>query len=94
MLLKIPIKKITWIIASSCKKDNEQKYCLYKRCNCIILFLTCLVAVLSYYILYRIIELDHFKLCCTLKAAAIAFTIYAVYELWFGSDYDMKKNKK
>lgn len=92
MILKMPVKRITWWLAKHCRTEERSRYVFYKRCNSVLFILTAVVAVYSYYVLYRLIALDHFKWCCTLKAAAIAMAIYAVYELWFGSDYENWKD--
>lgn len=81
--LKRPIKVWNWKLA---KGD----YCRYRRLNMVIFLLVMAVAVSSYYILYRLVNLDHFKLCCTLKAGAMAVAIYAVYEQWTCSSFSAK----
>ena len=92
MLLKIPVKKFTWKLAERHSWCDEDCYVRYKRYNSVLFFLIALVAVAIYYILYRVVELDHFKLCCTLKAGAMAIALYAVYEQWVGSSGSQNKN--
>ena len=77
-ILKKPIKK--WNRKRAGGNDPQ-----YRRRNMLIFLLVMAVSVGSYYVLYRLVELDHFKLCCTLKAGAMAVAIYAVYEQWTGS---------
>ena len=76
--LKRPLKKCNWKLSQGNMKQ-------YKRRNILIFLLVMAVSVGSYYALYRLVALDHFKLCCTLKAGAMAVAIYAVYEQWSGS---------
>ena len=78
--LKIPFKRLNWKLS----RGNYQRY---RRYNVVIFLLVMVVSVGAYYLLYRLVELDHFKLCCTLKAGAMAVAIYAVYEQWTGGGY-------
>ena len=86
MLLKIPVKKLTWKLARRCSRDEEECCCRYRRYNSVLFLLVTVISVGAYYILYRLMNLDHFKLCCTLKAGAIAIAFYAVYEQWTGPE--------
>ena len=81
--LKYPIKKWNWKLA----RGNYERY---RRYNAVIFLLVMAVSVGTYYLLYRLVDLDHFKLCCTLKAGAMAMAIYAVYEQWTGSSFSAK----
>lgn len=82
MLIKIPIKRfIVWLVGGETSGD---KRILIKRCNSILFIVTMIVAVLLYWGLFKILDIDHFKLCCSLKAGAIAIALYAAYEQWFG----------
>lgn len=80
MILKIPVKKITWHLAQRNTLDRDACYIRYKRYNAVLFLLVAAVAVGAYYVLYRLVNLDHFKLCCTLKAGALAIALYAVYD--------------
>ena len=91
MALKIPVKKINWKLSGRRYSDPEKRYLCYRRYNFSLFFLVMAVSVGSYYVLYRLVQLDHFKLCCTLKAGAMAIAIYAVDEQWSGSRKDREK---
>ena len=84
MILKIPVKKLTWKLAKRYGGAQEDCYCRYRRYNSVLFLLVTVVAVGAYYVLYRLLELDHFKLCCTLKAGAMAIAFYDIYEQWTG----------
>lgn len=89
MILKIPIKWLTAYVADKMKPDVEEGYILYKRLNTAIIFLTIIVATIGYYFVFGLIGIGHFKLCCSLKAGVIAVALYAVFEQWFGDDFDL-----
>lgn len=82
MLIKIPIKHfIVWLVKDAVSDDSRL---LIKRCNSILFIVTMVVAVFLYWGIFKILNIDHFKLCCSLNAGAIAIALYAVYEQWFG----------
>ena len=82
-LLKIPIK--AWN-----RKQAKENYSRYRIRNSVIFLLVMAVAVGTYAMLYHLADLDHFKLCCPLKAGAMAVAIYAVYEQWTCSSFSAK----
>lgn len=84
MLLKIPVKKMMFILANIIEVDEDESYILYKRLNGVVILLTIMVAVVCYYFVLQWLGEEHFKLCCSLKAGVIAIALYAVYEQWFG----------
>lgn len=86
LLLKIPVKKLTWQIAGDYFSDSKKRYRIFKRLNMSIIVLTMLVAFICYCLVLLCIKEAHFKLCCTLKAGAVAIAFYAIYEQWFGED--------
>lgn len=84
MGIKIPIKRMISSFVEHVVYEEERKYVVYKRWNTVLFFVTMLVAALCYYYVGLILEIDHFKWCCSLKAGAIAIALYVVYEQWFG----------
>lgn len=86
MVLKIPVKKLTAFLADKIEPDEEEGYILYKRLNGAIILLTIMVATICYYFVLGWLEIEHFKLCCSLKAGIIAIALYALYEQWFGEE--------
>ncbi len=83
MIIKIPIKRfILWLAGP---EDYDGRDVLIKRCNSVLFVVTMVVAVFIYWGIVQIIDVHHFKLCCSLNAGAIAIAIYAVYEQWFGA---------
>lgn len=84
MLIKVPIKKLNAQVAEEKAYSEEEFYKIYKRRNGVIYLCVALVALVSYcFILYALGE-EHIKLCCSMKAAAIAIALYAVYEQLLG----------
>lgn len=90
--LKAPIKKASW--RRACRGGEQGRYGRYRRYNFMIFFLVTAVAMGAYSALYHLVGLDHFKLCCTLKAGAMAVALYAVYEQWTGSESAQKETKE
>lgn len=84
MIIKIPVKKMMYILADKIEDDEDDCYILYKRLNGVIILLTIMVAVICYYFVLQWLGEDHFKFCCSLKAGLIAVALYAVYEQLFG----------
>ena len=84
MVIKIPIKRMIFLLVERIVVDEERHYIVYKRWNTVLLFVTLLVAAAFYYFIGGILEIDHYKWCCSTKAGAIAIAIYATYEQWFG----------
>lgn len=89
MLVKIPIKKLMSTIAENRGGDEEEVRIIYRRGNSIIYVLVMLVAAISYCLVLELIGEEHFKLCCSMKAAAIAVALYAIFEQWFGDDFKL-----
>lgn len=88
-IIKIPIKSFTYRIASRATLDDKKCQVLYKRYNILIIIVTMTVATICYYLLLQVLGEEHFKLCCSLKAGAISVALYAVFEQWFGDDFDL-----
>lgn len=86
MIIKIPIKKMLFRLAQEIRKEEKQQQIMYKRLNSILIVCVMLVAVVCYYLVLRVLGEEHFKLCCSMKAGAIAVALYAVLEQWFGDD--------
>ena len=86
MVIKIPIKKLILALVERTDHDEDRQYVLYKRWNTVLLLVTVLVAAVCYFCVALLLEIDHFKWCCSLKAGAIAIALYAVYEQWFGEE--------
>ena len=86
MVIKIPIKKLIWILVEQMEYDEDRRYVLYKRLNAVLLLVVLLVAAVCYFYVGMLLEIDHFKWCCSFKAGAIAIAFYAVYEQWFGEE--------
>ena len=86
MVIKIPIKKMILSLVEQCVEEEERQYVIYKRWNAILFFVTMLVAAVCYYYVGRVLEVDHYKWCCTLKAGTIAIAFNVVYEQWFGEN--------
>lgn len=85
MIIKIPVKKITAILAANQAENQEQEYILYKRYNVVVMFLTMAIAMLCYYWVLQVLEIEHIKWCCSLKAGAIAMAIYTIFERFVGN---------
>ena len=86
MVIKIPIKKLISALVERTDFDEDRQYVLCKRWNTVLLGVTMLVAAVCYFFVGTILEIDHFKWCCSLKAGAIAIALYAIYEQWFGEE--------
>ncbi len=86
MVIKIPIKKLIFALVERTEYDEGRQYVLYKRWNTVLLGVAMLVAAVCYFCVGTLLEIDHFKWCCLLKAGAIAIALYAVYEQWFGEE--------
>lgn len=86
MVLKLPVKKLTGMLADKLEYFEGDRFVLYKRLNCVIILLTIIVAAICYYIISTMLGTGHFKLCCSLKAGMIAIALYAAYEQWFGEE--------
>lgn len=84
MVIKIPIKKLIYVLVEQMVYDEDRLYIVYKRCNVVLLFIALLIAAVCYCYVAVLLEVDHLKWCCSLKAGAIAIALYAVYEQWFG----------
>lgn len=84
LVIKIPIKKLTYRFADRVTSDEESQHVLYKRCNVVIILITMVVAIICYYLVLQVLGEDHFKVCCSIKAGAIAIALYAAFEQWFG----------
>lgn len=87
MFIKIPIKKITARLAARMQHDVENRHSLYKRLNTVIQFVVIIFSLICYYFVLKLLGETHFKLCCCMKAGAIAIALYAVFEQWFGEDF-------
>lgn len=83
MGIKIPVKKVIFLFVKHAVSDESRRDVIRKRCNAILFPVVFLVASVWYYCVLRILGIEHFKWCCSLKAGAIAIAIYAVYEQWF-----------
>lgn len=88
MIIKIPVKKITAILAENRAENPQHEYILYKRYNIVIMLLTMIMAMLCYYWVLQVLEIEHIKWCCSLKAGAIAMAIYTVFEQFVGDGQD------
>ncbi len=86
MFIKIPIKILTGKLADRIGYDEDDCHVLYKRLNGVIILMAIIVATMCYYVMYCVLEVGHFKLCCSLKAGMIAIALYAAYEQWFGEE--------
>lgn len=86
MGIKIPIKKMIFSMVERMVIEEKRQYVMYKRWNTVLFLVVMLVAALAYYYVLRVMEIEHFKWCCSLKAGAVAIAIYAVYEQWFGDN--------
>ncbi len=93
MIVKIPVKKLTALIANRIAIEDDEEYVLYKRLNVVLILLAILLAMASYYWVMLVLELEHIKWCCSIKAGAIAIAIYAVYELLLSDQEDGIKDK-
>lgn len=80
MGVKIPLKMFTKYMVNRFCWDAEYEEIVRKRVNLLVILLALIIALLCYTVLQMILELDHFKLCCALKATAIAVSIYYIYE--------------
>ncbi len=87
MFIKIPIKKMTANLAKKWQQEEEEQYILYKRLNVLVIFCVILVSLISYYFVLQLLGEEHFKMCCCIKAGAIAIALYAIFEQWFGDDF-------
>lgn len=84
MLVKVPIKRgVNYLIENS-TIDEERNYVYKRRMNFCVIIATFVVASMCYFYVGLLLEIDHFKWCCSLNAGAIAIALYAVYEQWFG----------
>lgn len=86
MIIKIPIKKMVFKLSWEISKEEKQQQMVYKRLNSILIVCVMLVSVVCYYLVLMVLGEEHFKLCCSVKAGAIAVALYAVLEQWFGDD--------
>lgn len=84
MGIKIPVKKMISSFVENVIPDENRRCVICKRCNAILFPIVLLVAAVGYYCVLKMMEIEHFKWCCSLKAGAIAIALYAVYEQWFG----------
>uniref|UniRef100_UPI00405721D8 hypothetical protein n=1 Tax=Acetatifactor sp. TaxID=1872090 RepID=UPI00405721D8 len=89
MFIKIPLKKLTAKLAETLHEDKEDRELLYKRLNVLIMVVAVLVSLICYYIVLQILGETHFKMCCCLKAGAIAIALYAIFEQWFGDEFKL-----
>lgn len=87
MFVKIPVKKMTLELAEKVRNNEEEKLLLYKRLNVIVIFVTMMLSMICYYFVLDILGEGHFKMCCSLKAGAIAVALYMVFEQWFGDNF-------
>ena len=76
MVIKIPIKKLIWALVERTDYDEDRQYVLYKRLNTVLLLVVMLVAAVCYFCVGTMLEIDHFKWCCSLKAGAIAIALF------------------
>lgn len=83
-IIKIPIKQLTRFIANRLETDKEDSHVLYRRFNGIIIILTMIVSAFCYYFVLQGLGEEHFQICCSMKAGAIAVALYAAFEQWFG----------
>jgi len=87
MFIKVPFKSLFASLAEKkCKNENDRQE-MYKRLNSVIIFITLMVSLICYYFVLQLLGETHFKLCCCMKAGAVAIAIYAVFEQWFGDKY-------
>lgn len=84
MGIKIPIKKVTRILSLRQVDYEGYRETYRKRLNLSIIVITFIVAIVCYYFVLLWLGDDHFKLCCSFKAGAIATALYVLYEQWFG----------
>lgn len=84
MIIKIPVKKMTGFLATKVDDDEEESYILYKRFNGMLILITMMVSAVCYYFVLQGLGEEHFKICCSMKAGAIAVALYAAFEQWFG----------
>lgn len=89
MFIKIPTKRFCKRFAGKIGKSDEEKQLLYRRLNVVIIFLTMVLSMIVYYLVLLVMGETHFKMCCSLKAGAIAVAIYMIFEQWFGDDFQI-----
>lgn len=94
MGIKHPIKRIIFSLTKYFVLDLEKQYIAYKRWNVLLLPITVVVAAICYYFVLKVMAIEHFKWCCSLKAGAIAIAIYAVYEQWFEEGWEGDINEE
>ena len=87
LFVKLPIKKINYKLASRVIDNETEKKRLYKKLNVIIIFIAMMLSMIFYYIVLRMLGGTHFKMCCSVKAGAIAVALYMIFEQWFGDDF-------
>ena len=87
MFVKLPIKKINYKLATRVVDNEEEKQILYKKLNVIIIFIAMMLSMICYYFVLRMLGETHFKMCCSIKAGAIAVALYMIFEQWFGDEF-------
>ena len=87
MFVKLPIKKINYKLAARVVDNEEEKQILYKKLNVIIIFIAMMLSMICYYFVLRMLGGTHFKMCCSIKAGAIAVALYMIFEQWFGDEF-------
>ena len=87
MFVKLPIKKMNYKLASKVVDSEEEKQILYKKLNVIIIFIAMMLSMVCYYFVLKMLGGTHFKMCCSVKAGAIAVALYMIFEQWFGDEF-------
>ena len=89
MFIKKPIKKLNSGLALKATKADVERIVLYKRLNVVIIFVTMMLSMVCYYFVLKLLGEGHFKMCCSIKAGAIAVALYMVFEQWIGDDFQI-----
>ena len=87
MFVKLPIKKMNYKLACKVVDSEEEKQILYKKLNVIIIFIAMMLSMVCYYFVLKMLGGTHFKMCCSVKAGAIAVALYMIFEQWFGDEF-------
>ena len=89
MFIKKPIKKLNSGLVLKATKVDVERIVLYKRLNVVIIFVTMMLSMVCYYFVLKLLGEGHFKMCCSIKAGAIAVALYMVFEQWIGDDFQI-----
>lgn len=90
MIIKIPIKKLNWILADYLDSDGYSRYKMYRRLNIWVIIVTFLISFLLYLFVLTVLGDSHIKLCCSFKGAGIAIALYAIVEQIVGDKFSTK----